>query len=142
MAKIIDPVNGSLPYSTYLFVTNSNVVGEVSKILKYRLSACIGLEISVSTWRHMMEAWLQPSPLLMGLEEEEEDSVVDLMAGHSHGTSVRYGFSDKDVQGMSSQLYHKFLMLSMRWHKMLEENVNPIKISKKRKQDEGKKLIR
>jgi hypothetical protein len=137
---------GSRVYSNYLLVANNAVLKNQSSLLKYRLSKHLRKPITVSMWRHLVEAWLQPNiNVVKSLHEDSEESIVDEMAGHSHKTSIRYGYSSDDVIGLSAQKYYQFLKLSTKWHSMIESKDNHIvtntKLVEKRKYGDGKIVI-
>jgi hypothetical protein len=111
-------------YQTQIFMNNQKLftTDQLSAGMARESIESVGLELGVNSWRHISTAFKRKLGRFAEelLEEDDQDTIEALQAGHSRSTENRvYGLSPDALVGGPEDLLPQFLKASTNWQLLM-----------------------
>jgi hypothetical protein len=112
-------------YQTHLFVNNDKLfdTDQLSATMSRESTSHLGFGLRVNSWRHISTAFKRKLGRFAEelLEEDGQDTVEALQAGHTRATENRiYGLSPDALAGAPEDLLPLFLQASTNWQLLMK----------------------
>lgn len=112
-------------YQTHLFVNNDKLfdTDQLSATMSRESTSHLGFGLRVNSWRHISTAFKRKLGRFAEelLEEDEQDTVEALQAGHTRATENRiYGLSPDALAGAAEDILPLFLQASTNWQLLMK----------------------
>jgi hypothetical protein len=112
-------------YQTHLFVNNDKLfdTDQLSATMSRESISHLGFGLRVNSWRHISTAFKRKLGRFAEelLEEDGQDTVEALQAGHTRATENRiYGLSPDALAGAAEDLLPLFLQASTNWQLLMK----------------------